>query len=55
MIFLDGRWQVQGRNQVTYDEMVRMDIDYIQHRSLWGDIGILLLTPWAVISGKGAG
>jgi len=52
---ITGWWQVVGRNRVSFDEMVRMDLDYIQHQSLGLDLKIMLLTPWAVISGKGAG
>jgi len=52
---MTGLWQVRGRNQVGFDEMVRMDIEYIERRSLWLDLKILLLTPRAVISAKGAG
>lgn len=52
---ITGWWQVRGRNRVSFDEMVRMDIYYIEHQSFWLDLKILLLTPWAVLSGKGAG
>ena len=52
---MTGLWQVRGRNRVGFDEMVEMDIEYIERRSLWLDLEILLLTPYAVISGKGAG
>ena len=52
---LTGWWQVRGRNQVRFDEAVSMDLFYVQNRSLWLDIKIMLLTPWAVISGRGAG
>jgi exopolysaccharide biosynthesis polyprenyl glycosylphosphotransferase len=51
---ITGLWQVRGRSRVTFDEMVRMDIDYIAHRSLWLDLKILLLTIPAVLVGKGA-
>jgi lipopolysaccharide/colanic/teichoic acid biosynthesis glycosyltransferase len=34
--------------------MVRLDLQYVKNRSLWMDLRILLATPRAVISGKGA-
>lgn len=52
---LTGLWQVVGRSRTTFDEMVRLDIAYARQSSLWTDIRILLATPRAVISGKGAG
>jgi exopolysaccharide biosynthesis polyprenyl glycosylphosphotransferase len=52
---ITGWWQVRGRNQVSFDEMVRMDIYYVEHQSFWLDLKILFMTPWAVISGRGAG
>lgn len=52
---ITGLWQVKGRNRVSFDEMVRLDLEYIQNQSLWLDIKILLQTPWAVISARGAG
>lgn len=52
---LTGMWQVHGRNRVSFDEMVRMDIEYIDRQSLWLDIRLLLKTPFALISGHGAG
>ena len=52
---ITGLWQVQGRNQVSFDEMVRMDIDYIERMSLALDLWILMMTPIAVLKGKGAG
>jgi lipopolysaccharide/colanic/teichoic acid biosynthesis glycosyltransferase len=47
-------WQVQGRSQVTFNEWVRMDLQYVQHRSLWQDIKILLSTVPAVLQRRGA-
>jgi len=49
-----GLWQVSGRSRTTFDEMVRLDLRYARQRSLWADVKILLATPMAVISGKGA-
>jgi exopolysaccharide biosynthesis polyprenyl glycosylphosphotransferase len=51
---ITGLWQVRGRSRVTFDEMVRMDIDYIHQRSLWLDLKILILTVPAVLAGHGA-
>jgi lipopolysaccharide/colanic/teichoic acid biosynthesis glycosyltransferase len=51
---ITGLWQVNGRSRTTFDEMVRMDLQYIKEQSLWTDIKILIKTPLAVISGHGA-
>jgi lipopolysaccharide/colanic/teichoic acid biosynthesis glycosyltransferase len=51
---LTGLWQVTGRSRTTFDEMVRLDLRYARSSSVWTDIKILLATPRAVISGKGA-
>jgi lipopolysaccharide/colanic/teichoic acid biosynthesis glycosyltransferase len=52
---LTGWWQVKGRCRVSFDDGVAMDIYYVDHMSLALDLQVLLLTPWAVISGRGAG
>lgn len=51
---ITGLWQVTGRSRTTFDEMVRLDLRYAKTRSFWLDVKILLATPRAVISGKGA-
>ena len=51
---ITGLWQVKGRSRVTFDEMVRLDIQYIRNWSLGLDLKILLDTPRAVLFGKGA-
>jgi lipopolysaccharide/colanic/teichoic acid biosynthesis glycosyltransferase len=51
---LTGPWQVHGRSRTTFDEMVRMDLQYATKQSLWFDLRILLQTPAAMFSGKGA-
>ncbi|MCL4488748.1 MAG: sugar transferase [Chloroflexi bacterium] len=51
---ITGLWQIRGRSRVPFDKMVSMDLYYIDHMSLSLDLQILLLTPWAVVSGKGA-
>ena len=51
---ITGLWQVTGRSRTTFDGMVRLDLRYARTSSVWTDLKILLATPWAVISGKGA-
>ncbi|MBK8274358.1 MAG: sugar transferase [Nitrospira sp.] len=51
---MTGLWQVVGRSRTTFDEMVRLDLQYARTMSLWCDIKILLATPAAMITGKGA-
>jgi lipopolysaccharide/colanic/teichoic acid biosynthesis glycosyltransferase len=51
---ITGLWQVNGRSQLRFDDMVRLDLRYATTWSLWLDIKILLQTPRAVFSGKGA-
>jgi len=51
---ITGLWQVNGRSKTTFDEMVRIDLEYAQTWSLWLDFKILLRTPRAVLSGEGA-
>lgn len=51
---LTGYWQVRGRQDVSYEERVRMDMHYITHWSLRLDVMILLQTPVKVIFGQGA-
>jgi len=51
---LSGLWQVSARSSADFDEMVRMDIWYFEHQSLWLDLRILLKTPFSVLSMQGA-
>jgi len=51
---ITGLWQVTGRSRTTFDEMVRLDLRYARSYSVWTDLKILLATPLAVITGKGA-
>lgn len=51
---LTGLWQVLGRSDTTFDEMVRLDIYYAENWSLGLDVRILLKTIPAVLLGKGA-
>lgn len=47
-------WQVSGRNELTFDEWMRLDLEYIDNWSLWLDLKIVLKTIPAVVFGRGA-
>jgi lipopolysaccharide/colanic/teichoic acid biosynthesis glycosyltransferase len=51
---ITGWWQVKGRCRVSFEEMIRMDLDYIRNASLWLDLKILFFTIPAVLSSRGA-
>jgi lipopolysaccharide/colanic/teichoic acid biosynthesis glycosyltransferase len=51
---ITGLWQLKGRNLTTFDERLRLDIEYIEHRSFWLDLKILLQTVPAVFRRSGA-
>jgi len=50
---LTGLWQVSGRNDVSYEERVRLDVRYVEDRSFLGDLGICLQTIPMMMSAKG--
>ncbi len=49
-----GLWQVEGRSKTNFDDMVRLDLKYIQKRSFLLDLLIIVKTPWALMTTKGA-
>ena len=52
---LTGMWQVSGRSDITdFEEIVRLDVEYIESWSVGLDIKILLKTVLAVFKGSGA-
>ncbi len=51
---ITGLWQVSGRSDTGFAEMVRLDIHYIQNWSFWLDVQILIKTIPAVLRGRGA-
>ena len=52
---ITGLWQVNGRSNVTdFDEVVRMDREYIENWSIGLDLRIILKTMWVVVSRRGA-
>ena len=50
---LTGWVQVKGRNALTWEEKFRLDVWYVDHRSLWLDLRILALTVWHVLRRHG--
>ena len=51
---MTGYWQVHGRQEVSYEERVRMDVEYIRNWTLGMDLRLLWLTPVRVVRGRGA-
>jgi lipopolysaccharide/colanic/teichoic acid biosynthesis glycosyltransferase len=51
---ITGLWQVSGRNNTSYEERVSLDQRYVEERSLWLDVGILLKTVRVVVLREGA-
>ncbi|MBP0463970.1 sugar transferase [Roseomonas sp. PWR1] len=51
---ITGLWQVSGRSETSYDQRVALDVAYVSQPSLLADIRILLKTPVAVLSRRGA-
>jgi exopolysaccharide biosynthesis polyprenyl glycosylphosphotransferase len=49
-----GLWQVAGRSDLTFDDLVRLDFYYLENWSIWLDVTILFKTPIAVLSKRGA-
>jgi lipopolysaccharide/colanic/teichoic acid biosynthesis glycosyltransferase len=50
---LTGLWQVSGRNRLSFDEMVQLDIEYVEDWSLYRDLEILVRTLPAMFGGSG--
>jgi exopolysaccharide biosynthesis polyprenyl glycosylphosphotransferase len=51
---ITGLWQISGRSNLGFDDLVRLDFYYLENWSLWMDISILVKTIPAVVSGAGA-
>jgi Undecaprenyl-phosphate galactose phosphotransferase WbaP len=51
---ITGLWQVSGRSETTYESRVALDVAYVSRPSLLADLSILLRTPVAVLSRRGA-
>jgi exopolysaccharide biosynthesis polyprenyl glycosylphosphotransferase len=51
---ITGLWQISGRSNLSFDDLVRLDFYYLENWSLWMDISILVKTIPAVVGGAGA-
>ncbi len=51
---ITGLWQVSGRSEVNFDKRIAIDAYYVDNISFMHDVIIILKTPWAMISAKGA-
>ena len=51
---ITGYWQVTGRSEVNFDKRIEMDAYYARKKSVILDLLILLKTPWAMVTGRGA-
>ncbi|MEI2688230.1 MAG: sugar transferase [Anaerolineae bacterium] len=52
---LTGLAQINGRSALAFDQIIRMDIEYIDQRSIWLDFKILLKTVPVVLTGNNTG
>ena len=51
---MTGMWQISGRNDLSYDERIGLDVYYVQNWSIWLDLHILMHTMLIVLQGRGA-
>ncbi len=51
---ITGVWQISGRSSLTFNEMVKLDLYYVDNWSIWMDVSLLLLTVPAILSRRGA-
>ncbi|MBN2145978.1 MAG: sugar transferase [Anaerolineales bacterium] len=51
---ISGLWQISGRSEISYEERVRIDMEYIRNWTIWRDIYIIVRTPFVVLFSRGA-
>ena len=51
---ITGLWQVSGRSDINFERRIALDATYARKRSLVIDLYILIKSPWAMLTGKGA-
>ena len=50
---ITGWAQINGRNALSWEDKFRLDVWYVDHRSLWLDVKIIALTLWKVVKREG--
>jgi lipopolysaccharide/colanic/teichoic acid biosynthesis glycosyltransferase len=51
---MTGLWQVKGRSKLSMPQALELDVEYVERRTFWLDLTILVRTVPVVISGSGA-
>jgi lipopolysaccharide/colanic/teichoic acid biosynthesis glycosyltransferase len=51
---LTGPWQIHGRSEIPFEEMINLDYLYVTNWTLWGDVKLMLRTVNAIVRGHGA-
>ena len=51
---ITGLWQISGRSNLSFDDLVRLDFYYLENWSIWLDVAILVKTIPAVLARRGA-
>ncbi len=51
---LTGYWQVSGRSEINFDKRIEMDAEYVRKRSILYDLYLIVKTPMAMVTGRGA-
>ena len=51
---LTGPWQISGRSQISFPQRIKMDANYAKNSSICYDIEVIIKTPLAVVTGRGA-
>ncbi len=49
---LTGLWQISGRSDLTFAQRIPLDVRYVNERSFFGDLRILLVTAWQFVNGR---
>jgi len=51
---MTGLWQVSGRSDLSYEDRVQLDMQYIRNYTVWADLKLMFETVRTVLKGQGA-